>query len=155
MEKNTSILQQVELDSSGTEQIKTSGKWAKFIGIIFIVLAIISLLTFVGIFANMDSLLNVMMEYNGMSDQALAFMTGGGKYILIFPILIIIAVFVLNAIFLIRFRNGSENYFLTGNEDELASSFNNLGKYFKISVALGILSTIGSLIAVVVTFFMR
>lgn len=153
MENNTSFLQQIELDSIGAEQIKSSGKWAKFIGIVFIVMASLFLLMFIGIFANIEMIVERMMDYGGMSEQALAFIAGGGKYLLVVLFLIIIAVFVINAVYLIKFRNASENYFLTGNETELGESFNNLGKYFMITTILGIASTIISAIAVVVTFY--
>ena len=153
MENNTSILQPVELNSVGAEQIQSSGKWAKFIGIIFVALAILTTLLFVSIITNIDKLKEMITEKIGMSDLSFSQIASFGFIILAILFIVFIAVFVLNAIFLIRFRNGSENYFLTGNEDELANSFNNLGKYFKISVALGILFTIGTLIAVVITFF--
>ena len=152
MDNNTSILQQVEIDSSGTELIKSSGKWAKFIGIVFIVMAALFLLMGIAIFANIDLLTERMMDYGRMSDQALAFIAGGGKYLFVLLLLIIIGVFVVNAVYLIRFRNASENYFLTGNEDELGASFENLSKYFLITTILGVASTIISFIAVIVTF---
>jgi hypothetical protein len=153
MENNTSILQPVELNSVGAEQIKSSGKWAKFIGIVFVALAILTTLLFISIITNIDKLKEMITEKIGMSDLSYSQIESFGLIALAILYIVFITVFVLNAFFLIRFRNGSENYFLTGNEDELANSFNNLGKYFKISVALGILSTIGTLIAVVITFF--
>ena len=153
MENNTSILQPVELNSVGAEQIQSSGKWAKFIGIIFVALAILTTLLFVSIITNIDKLKEMITEKIGMSDLSYSQIESFGLIALAILYIVFITVFVLNAFFLIRFRNGSENYFLTGNEDELANSFNNLGKYFKISVALGILSTIGTLITVVITFF--
>jgi hypothetical protein len=95
----------------------------------------------------------MITEKIGMSDLSYSQIESFGLIVLAILYIVFITVFVLNAFFLIRFRNGSENYFLTGNEDELANSFNNLGKYFKISVVLAILYAFGTLIAVVITFF--
>jgi hypothetical protein len=153
MENNTSNLQPVELNSAGASQIKSSGKWAKFIGIVFVVPAILITLLFVSIITNTDKLKKMITEKIGMSELSYSQIESFGLIALAILYIVFITVFVLNAFFLIRFRNGSENYFLTGNEDELANSFNNLGKYFKISVVLAILYAFGTLIAVVITFF--
>jgi len=99
MENNTSILQPVELNSVGASQIKSSGKWAKFIGIVFVALAILTTLLFVSIITNIDKLKEMITEKIGMSDLSYSQIESFGLIALAILYIIFITVFVLNAFF--------------------------------------------------------
>lgn len=131
----------------GKNPLQTSGRWARFIGIVFIMLSLITLLTFILILAQEDKIAASLMEINHMSSESLEFIRGGGKWLFGIMIFAAVSVMLINAYWLIRFSFSSKNYIQQGNELELQRSFEFLNKYLRITVILGILSIGISVIA--------
>lgn len=148
MEQNDSILQLSDIDSSGQYQLNSSGRWAKFVGIVYLVIAGLMLLTTIVLFANLDLIASSLMDVYGMSNEALDFMMGAGKWI--FALFMAISVFILflNGFFLIRFGTSTGKYIKTYSETELENSFHHLTQYLMLTTILSILSTIFSLVAI-------
>ncbi len=148
MENNESILQVTNIDSSGQFQLVNSGKWAKFIGIVYLVIAALMLLIAILVFANLDLIANSLMNINGMSQEALAFMLGAGKWL--FALMMALSCFILflNGFFLVKFGAATKSYFIAYAEDTLSDSFHHLGRYLMLTTVLSILSTVFSVAAI-------
>lgn len=131
----------------GKNPLQTAGRWARFIGVVFIILSLITLLTFILLLAQQDKIAASLMELNRMSSESLAFIKGGGKWLFGITLSIAVAVMMINAYWLIRFSFSSKNYIAQGEESELQNSFEFLNKYLRITVILGLFSVGVSIIA--------
>lgn len=131
----------------GKNPLQTSGRWARFIGVVFINLSLITLLTFILLLVQEDKIAASLMEINRMSNETMLLVRGSGKWVFGLVIITAVSVMVLNAYWLIRFSFSSKNYILKGEEQELQNSFEFLNKYLRITVILGLLSVGVSVIA--------
>jgi hypothetical protein len=149
MENNKSILQVTDFDSSGQNQLNNSGKWAKFIGIVYLFIATLLLLIAILVLANLDLIAAYIMDINGMSIEALEFMMGAGKWL--FTLMMAFSCFILflNGFFLVKFGGATKSYATTYTEDALTGSFHHLGRYLMLTTILSIVSTVFSVAAIV------
>ena len=147
METNESILQSAGIDSSGQYLLGSAGKWAKFIGIAYLVMAVLLLITTILLFASMDAIADMFMNINGISPEALAFMMGAGKWLFILLMGFSFFVLLLNGFLLVKFGASSKTYTTTFNEESLSNTFLHLGRYMMLTTVLSVVSTISSIIA--------
>ena len=145
MEAQESILKEIVVDSSGAEQLKTAGRWARFIGIFFISMGSLVLLSSLFLFFSIDYFQEDLMQLNGMSESSFEFLSSYGKWILLLMMLIVVGVIVFNAYSLIKFSQNNNHFWHTRKEMHLSNSFYHLNNYLKITVILGIISVIISL----------
>ncbi len=148
MEKN--LLQHKLLTEAFTENdsLKSAGNWARFIGVVFIIFALFALGILIFIFTNLSDLANQFMQLNGMSDQAMEFILGAGKWIFAFFMIIIASVLLVNAYYLINFQRKGASLYTFKQEINIQVSLHFLSRYLFISTLLGVLSTLLSLIAI-------
>jgi hypothetical protein len=148
MENNESILQTTNIDSSGQYQLVNSGKWAKFIGIVYLVIAVLMLLIAILVFANLDLIATSLMNINGMSQEALEFMMGAGKWL--FALMMALSCFILflNGFFLVKYGSATKSYSFSFGEEALSGSFYHLSRYLMLTTVLSIFSTIFSIAAI-------
>ena len=154
METNDSIFQDSSIDSSGQTQLISTGKWAKFIGIVYLVLAALLFIMGILLFTNLEIIASQIMEVSGMSQEALAFMMGAGKWLFILMIILSSAILAFNGYFLVKFGKSSKQYSLTFSENQLADSFAHLSKYMMLTTVLSILSILFSIIAIGYYFYL-
>ena len=147
IDSNESILQLVNIDSSGRNLLESSGKWAKFIGITYLTMAGLLLVITVLLFANLDLIANAFMNVNGMSQASLDFMMGAGKWLFVLVTLLSFCVMFLNGYFLVKFGISSKNYSHTYNESALSYSFIFLSRYLILTTVLSVVSTVSSVLA--------
>ena len=147
MENHESIIQEFTIDSSGQAHLFSAGRWAKFIGIIYLIMAGFSVLITILLFANLDHIADTLMDINGMSQEALDFMMGAGKWIFLFCMILSCLILVMNGLFLVNFGTNSGKYFHTQDENRLLKSFSYLGRYLMLTTILSTISTVFSVVA--------
>ena len=130
------------------DNLKSAGHWANFIGIVFLVMAILVLAINIFVFTNLNEIANQFMHLNGMSEQSLNFIHGAGKWLFTFIMLIIAAVMGINSFFLIRFYRKSNKFYISEVEQDLQQCLHSLSQYLFISTILGIFSMIITLMAI-------
>lgn len=132
------------LAHESTEQLDTTSKWARFIGVFYAVMGVMMLIMFIFMISNMDELAQVIMNQIGMDQQVMDFISQWGKILFGLVMVAISLIIFLNAYFLIRFRNAFTLFKNGGNEIALGNAFDNMGKYFLLATILSILSAISS-----------
>jgi len=148
MESQESILQSAaNIDFSGQYELGSAGKWGRFIGIAYLSMAGLLLITTIMLFASMDAIADMFMNINGISPEALAFMMGAGKWLFILLMGFSFFVLVLNGFLLAKFGSSSKTYTTTLDEESLSNTFLHLGRYLMLTTVLSIVSTISSIIA--------
>jgi hypothetical protein len=158
LEQTNSILSSSELDSAGIHELNYAGKWSKFIGIVYIVSSVLVFLTMAGMFIAFEYLadINEIADYGrnlyGISDEAMSFLLGAGKWLFIIMTLITSAVLFRNGYLLLKFETSSRSYFFSNQEEYLVHSFRYLTRYFMITVALSLFSTITTIVAIIYYF---
>ena len=152
MENYESNLQNTTIDSLGQYQLVNTGKWAKFIGIVYLVIASLIILIAIFVFANLDLIATTLMDINGMSQEALEFMKGAGKWL--FGLMMALSCFTsfLNGFFLVKYGGATRAYSMSNSEETLASSFDHLGRYLMLTTTLSIISTVFSVVAIAYYF---
>jgi|JI10StandDraft_1071094.scaffolds.fasta_scaffold1199134_2 hypothetical protein len=140
--------EEFENDEIAIGELTTAGKWARFIGITYLVIGGITLLSFILLILNQNAISSLLMEMNHMSVESVQFLMNGGKVIYGLVTLIAVSIMWLNAYWLIKFHSSSRLYQQTNAETQLALSFQYLSKYLQITVLLGILSLIVSILGV-------
>jgi hypothetical protein len=137
-----------EFDEQDSQALQTAGKWAQFIGIIFIFISLITLITFIFLLSNDRVIAKKLMEINRMSTQAVELFMTGGKIIFGFAMLVAVSVMTVNAYWLIKFNLSIKAFRINHNEEELNDTFSYLTKYLKITFILGCVYFFVSVIAV-------
>lgn len=147
MDQQSSFLHQNEIDQTGQSLLQTSGKWSNFIGIVYVIMAILMLLLCVGVYISADELVSRIRELAGLSNEAYEFITGAGKVIFLILSLIMVSVITLNGVYLIQFKNKISTFVISGEEHSLRDGFSQLKKYFTLTTILGAISMLISFIA--------
>ncbi len=147
MEGHGLIRNTEKFDTTGQHVLASSGKWSKFIGISYLVMAGLILLITVLLFANLDMIANEFMNISGISQESLDFMMGAGKWI--FALLMAISCFImtLNGYFLVKFGISTNKFVMFQDEKNLSESFISLGRYLMLTTILSVFSTCTSVLA--------
>ena len=145
MEQSESLFDHELLANESTEQLDTTSKWTRFIGIVYLVIGIMMLVMFIFMITNMDELAQVIMNQIGMDQQVMDFISQWGKILFGLIMLGISIIIFLNAYYLLQIRSTFSKFTQTGNETHLGNSFDSIGKYFQLATILSILSTISSI----------
>lgn len=125
------------LDDQDSTELATAGKWAQFIGIVFIILGGITCLTFVFLLWKDDAIARKLMKINHLSEQSVNVIMTGGKVIFGGAMAVAVTVMFLVAFWLIKFHQAIKAFTLHHSEHELNQTFDYLSKYFKITFVLG------------------
>lgn len=148
MQQNESVFSSLTLDNDGKSFLQQSGRWAKFIGIVYLSLAALLLIMLVLMLANINLISNSLMNINGVSQEAIDFMLGAGKWLFALIIMLSCLTLVLNGYFLARFGTSVRTYILSMDDHDLQSGFRHLGNYLLLTTVLSLGSTIFSLVAI-------
>ena len=143
MEQLSDILPELQLDSSGQEQLAGAGRWARFIGVVYLVMAILTLSVTLLLLLNLNFIANMLMEANGISQESIEFIMGAGKWI--FALFMLLSVFImgLNGYFLLHFGKHSKQ----AGELPLQKTYYFLGRYLMLNTILSAVSTFFSIMA--------
>ncbi len=145
MENQDSIFQATAIDTMSTEHLGSTSKWTRFIGVMYTIFGILTLSTAILIIANVDEIAKILMQYNGISDSAMEFIQGAGKWLFLLIFLLISIVFFVNAFYLIKFGNSFHDFRLRQEESNLTKSFDYMGKYLMITTILSVVSTLSAI----------
>lgn len=148
MQHNESVFSSVTLDTEGKSLLRQSGRWAKFIGIVYLCLAALLLIMLVLMLANLNLITNALMNINGVSQEAINFMLGAGKWLFALMIIISSLTLFLNGYFLARFGASIKHYMLATDDLYLQAGFKHLGNYLLLTTILSLGSTLFSLVAI-------
>lgn len=148
MENNESVLTSFTIDQEGKSLLKQSGSWAKFIGIVYLSLAGLLLVMLVLMLANLNLIASALMNINGVSQEAIDFMLGAGKWLFALMMILSCLTLVLNGYFLTRFGTSVRDYITSMEELDLHASFKQLGNYMMLTTILSLGSTLFSLVAI-------
>lgn len=147
MVNESSIFDEKYYESRTRDEWKLTGVWARFIGVTLFVFSVITALMLLLVLFNQDTIADQLMELNGMSPESAAFLTQGGIILFCILVLVIVSVLVYNAICLIRFHRSTKRYAIHPDEQVLHRSFFHLKRYFTITLVLGFVSLIISIIS--------
>lgn len=142
----------LQLAAASETQLSSISKWTKFIGVVFVVFGSVLLFATVLLAASFSSLMEQVVQVNGIEKEMIDMLEKGGKYLIGFALLVSAAVLVINGILLYRFGNYSRRYLLHRHEAHLSQSFAQLKKYLCFSFIMGVISAILSLISTFVFF---
>lgn len=146
-----SIFDEKYFENRTREEWKQSGLWTKFIGVTLLVFSFITILMLILILLNQDTIADQLRELTGMSVESEAFLSQGGIWLFSILILVVFSVLVYNAICLIRFNHSTKQYAIHPAEDVFHRSFLHLKRYFTITLILGIISLVVSVISTIYT----
>lgn len=151
MLNENSIFDEKYFDIRTREEWKHAGVWARFIGVTLFVFSLITALMLLLVLFNQETIADQLMELNGISAESEAFLTQGGIILFCILVLVIVTVLVYNAICLIRFHRNTKRYAIHPDEQLLHRSFYHLKRYFTITLVLGFVSLIVSLLSTIYT----
>ncbi|MCC7029189.1 MAG: hypothetical protein IT257_02710 [Chitinophagaceae bacterium] len=152
MESYTAENTTFSLETAGEEQLQSAGKWARFVGIVFIIFGSVLLFATILLLANFSSLMNEVIQLNGISEEMIDMLEKGGKYFIAFALILSAAVLFVNGVLLFRFGSYSNQYIRHKNESTLIASFENLKRYIYFSFIMACISAVLSLISTFVFF---
>jgi hypothetical protein len=142
------------LQPEATRQLAITGRWASFVGIVYLSLSAIVCLIMVLIVANLKYILDSLLLINGLSETALAFMMGAGKWLFMLMMAISGLNFFLNGLYLFRFGKATPHPGLVSEDEDLAGSFHSLAQYLSLTAILSVISLVMNLLAVVFYLFL-
>ncbi|MBK7762921.1 MAG: hypothetical protein IPI46_06055 [Bacteroidetes bacterium] len=143
----------ISTESAKHNELQSSGAWAKFIGIVYVLSAAMVLILIVLVIANLEMLAQKLIVLNGLSESTLLFLMGAGKWLFTFIMLVSGSVFFLNGFFLLKFGNSTKQYLASLHTEYIAKAFHYLGRYMMLTAVLSVLSTVLSLAALLFYIF--
>jgi hypothetical protein len=149
MEQNETVFQAITIDSSGQGLLQSSGKWARFIGLVYLILAALLILITILLIANLQTIADAFMHLNGISNESMAFMMGAGKWLFAMSMALSTFILALNGLFLVRYGMSTKQYALHMAEVALENSFQHLSNYLILTTLLSVLSTVMTIAAIV------
>lgn len=132
-------------DNSSLEQIISISKWSRFVGLIFIIFSLTIALTCIFLFLNYEKILSLISQVNGMNDEMLEILRNGGKPSLLFFCFVSFSILFFNGYLLLNFG--------TKIKLNIIESFRYLNKYFNLSIAMGIISLIFTVLFMLTQIF--
>jgi len=144
MEQESTIFQSTALQESSIDHLNTTSRWARFIGVIYLVSGILILTITVFLAANMDEIAQTLMQMNGMNDTVIDFLQKGGKWLLALAMTVMSAVLFVNAYYLIRFRSTLVIFRTGRDETQLGNAFEQMSKFLLVTTILSVFSAISS-----------
>ena len=145
MEHTESLFEHSLLANESTEQLDSTSKWARFIGIVYAIVGIMMIIMFIFMISNMDELAQAIMNQIGMQQEVMDFLSQWGKVLFGLLMLGISLVIFLNAYLLIQFRNSFTKFNYSREQSNLGNVFDHIGKYFMLATILSVFSTISSI----------
>ncbi len=145
-EENSNSIFENQLTETSAQYIYTAARWAKFLGVVFIILACIILIpaALAGVFA--EKFNDVFELAASQNPQAIMFKDLGVRFFMLFLILISLLCAV-QGILYIRFANVGKKFFVTKVEQEAVASFISIKHLFQVSVIFQILSLVVTIVS--------
>ena len=148
MERHESEIE-ITMIKPAQASIIRSAKWANFIGWVYIVLAVLILLTAILIIANLKLIAESLMDINGISRVTITFLMGTGKWLFISVMIASSVILGLIGYYLVNFAGPYQKAPESLKEELLLNSFLDLGKYFRLTTILSVLSAVFSVTAII------